>query len=123
MTDNLDRPVLVDYLAFSAPISAMKDVHTFQEKGFEWRKFQFLPSYKHYQHSTVYAVSQGYNDLPEIHSQAMTEQQQEQFLSDLYNCYFSRLKRWISSVFGLVVGVPRGKGGFAYQDSAVFIQR
>lgn len=119
MTDNLDRPVIVDYFAFSAPISAMKDVHTFQEKGFEWRKFQFLPSYKHYQHSTVYAVSQGYNDLPEIQSQAMTEQQQEQFLSDLYSCYFSRLKRWISSVFGLVVGVPRGKGGFAYQDSAV----
>ncbi len=119
MTDNLNRPVLIDYLAFSAPISAMKDVHTFQEKGFEWRKFQFLPSYKHYQHSAIYSVSQGYNDLPEIHSEAMTEQQQEQFLFDLYNCYFSRLKRWISSVFGLVVGAPRGKGGFAYQESAV----
>ncbi|ENR5393952.1 replication initiation factor domain-containing protein [Providencia hangzhouensis] len=119
MTDNLDRPVFADFLAISGLMSAMRDVHTFQEKGFDWRKFQFLPSYKHYQSSAIYAVSQGYDDLPEIHSKTMTEQQQEQFLTDLYNCYFSRLKRWISSVFGLVVGAPRGKGGYAYQDSAV----
>ncbi|EPL6456950.1 replication initiation factor domain-containing protein [Providencia rettgeri] len=119
MADNLDRPVFADFLAFSGLMSAMGDVHTFQEKGFEWRKFQFLPSYKHYQHSAIYAVSQGYDAIPEIHSKTMTEQQQEQFLTDLYNCYFSRLKRWISSVFGLVVGAPRGKGGYAYQDSAV----
>ncbi|MEX6283873.1 replication initiation factor domain-containing protein [Providencia hangzhouensis] len=119
MTDNLDRPVFADFLAISGLMSAMRDVHTFQEKGFDWRKFQFLPSYKHYQSSAIYAVSQGYDDLPEIHSKTMTEQQQEQFLTDLYNCYFSRLKRWISSVFGLVVGTPRGKGGYAYQDSAV----
>lgn len=118
MTDNQNRPVFIDYLAFSAPISTMKDVHTFQEKGFEWRKFQFLPSYKHYQNSSRYAVSQVYNELPEIHSQGMTEQQQEQFLTDLYSCYFSRLKRWIASVFGLVVGAPRGKGGHVYQESA-----
>ncbi|WP_318837842.1 hypothetical protein [Providencia sp. PROV007] len=59
MTDNLDRPVFADFLAFSGLMSAMGDVHTFQEKGFEWRKFQFLPSYKHYQHSAIYTVSQG----------------------------------------------------------------
>lgn len=118
MTDNQNRPVFIDYLAFSAPISAMKDVHTFQEKGFEWRKFQFLPSYKHYQNSASYAVSSSYNNLPETSNQGMTEQQQEQFLTDLYSCYFSRLRRWISSVFGLVVGAPRGKGGHVYQESA-----
>lgn len=119
MTDNNDRAAIVDYLAFSAPLSVMKDVHTFQEKGFEWRKFQYLPSYRHYQCSNIYQISDGYDDIPDEISSIMTEEQKEKYYTDLYLCYFSRLKRWISSVFGLVVGVPRGKGGFAYQESAV----
>lgn len=119
MTDNNDRAVIVDYLAFSAPLSVMKDVHTFQEKGFEWRKFQYLPSYRHYQCSNIYQISDGYDDIPDEISSIMTEEQKEKYYTDLYLCYFSRLKRWISSVFGLVVGIPRGKGGFAYQESAV----
>ncbi|MQL47269.1 replication initiation protein [Photorhabdus khanii] len=119
MADSQERPVIVDYLAFSAPLSVMKDVHTFQEKGFEWRKFQYLPAYKHYQNSDVYACSESYAGLPELGSSNLTEEQKSQYESDLYTCYHARLKKWIASVFGLVVGVPRGKGGFAYQDSAV----
>ncbi|NHB63721.1 replication initiation factor domain-containing protein [Photorhabdus sp. RW14-46] len=119
MTDSQERPVIVDYLAFSAPLSVMKDVHTFQEKGFEWRKFQYLPAYKHYQNSDVYACSEGYEGLPEFGSSNLTEEQKSQYEVDLYSCYHARLRMWIAAVFGLVVGVPRGKGGFAYQDSAV----
>ncbi len=34
MSDKQERSVLIDFLAFSAPLSVMKDVHTFQEKRF-----------------------------------------------------------------------------------------
>lgn len=119
MADNNEHAVFIDYLAFSAPISVMKDVHTFQEKGFEWRKFKYLPSYKHYQNSDVYTACNTYQDIPDLPHTELTEEQKYQYLTDLYSCYFSRLKTWIASVFGLAVGVPRGRGGFAYSDSAV----
>ncbi|OKP03318.1 hypothetical protein [Xenorhabdus eapokensis] len=48
-----DRSVFIDYLAFSAPLSCMKDVHTFQEKGHEWRKYQPLPSYKNHKYNAM----------------------------------------------------------------------
>lgn len=43
------------------------------------------------------------------------------YFEDLYACclLFSRLKTRIASLFGLVVGASRGKGGFAYQDYTV----
>ncbi|HHZ6804572.1 replication initiation factor domain-containing protein [Morganella morganii subsp. morganii] len=119
MVENSERVVFVDYLAFSAPISVMKEVHTFQEKGFEWRKFQYLPAYRYYQNSSPYIFSDGYQEVPAIAVSPLTEDQQSRYFEDLYACYFSRLKTWIASLFGLVVGAPRGKGGFAYQDSAV----
>lgn len=113
------RPVFIDYLAFSAPISVMKDVHTFQEKGFEWRKFQYLPSYRHYQSEPRYACLPEFQGIPEIPSSNMTDEQLNQYDTALIECYFARLRTWVSSVFGLVMGLPRGKGGFAYQDSAL----
>lgn len=119
MADKNERTVFIDYLAFSSPLSAMKDVDSFPEKGFEWRKFQYLPSYRHYQNSNVYTCPVSYQGVPESFSSVMTEEQLSRYSDDLYACYFSRLKTWIASVFGLVVGVPRGKGGFAYDDSAV----
>ncbi|MCT8349532.1 replication initiation factor domain-containing protein, partial [Photorhabdus temperata] len=119
MADKKERSVFIDYLAFSSPLSAMKDVDSFPEKGFEWRKFQYLPSYKHYQNSAAYICADSYQDIPEYTSSGLTEEQQSRYLEDLCACYFSRLRTWISSVFGLVVGVPRGTGGFAYHDSAV----
>ncbi|CAM1015998.1 TPA: replication initiation factor domain-containing protein [Proteus mirabilis] len=119
MSDKQERSVLIDFLAFSAPLSVMKDVHTFQEKGFEWRKFQFLPSYKHYQHRDITFTHSDYQDIPEIAHSSMTDEQRNRYETDLISCYFSRLKSWLSSVFGLVMGAPRGKGGFFYQDSAL----
>lgn len=113
-----DRSVFIDFLAFSAPVSAMRDVHTFPEKGFEWRKFRFLPSCRHYQTRRADIVS-GYPDFPEPAAPVMTDKQRERYESDVAECYFSRLKMWLAAVFGLVMGCPRGKGGFAYQDSAV----
>ncbi|HEK0470043.1 TPA: replication initiation factor domain-containing protein [Proteus mirabilis] len=119
MSDKQERSVFIDFLAFSAPISVMKDVHTFQEKGFEWRKFQFLPLYKQYQHRDITFTHDDYQDIPEIIHSSMTDEQRNRYETDLISCYFSRLKSWLSSVFGLVMGAPRGKGGFAYQDSAL----
>lgn len=119
MADSKDRTVFVDYLAFSASLSVMKDVDSFPEKGFEWRKFQYLPSYKHYQNSSIYTCAEIYQGIPEVNYSQLTEEQKNQYITDIYACYFSRLKTWMASVFGLVVGVPRGKGGFAYQDSAI----
>lgn len=119
MSNQSTRSVFIDYLAFSAPISVMKDVHTFQEKGFEWRKFQYLPSYRHYQTESRYACLPEFQGIPEIPSNTMTDEQLNQYDTDLIECYFSRLKTWIASVFGLVMGLPRGKGGFAYRDSAL----
>ncbi len=119
MSDKQERSVLIDFLAFSAPFSVMKDVHTFQEKGFEWRKFQFLPSYKQYQHRDITFTHGDYQDIPEIAHSSMTDEQRNRYETDLISCYFSRLKLWLSSVFGLVMGSPRGKGGFVYQESAL----
>ncbi len=119
MADNNDRSVCIDYLAGSASLSVMKNVDSFPEKGFEWRKFQYLPSYRHYQNSSIYTCLETYQGIPEVNHSQLTEEQQSRYFEDLYNCYFSRLKTWIASVFGLAVGVPRGKGGFAYQDSAI----
>ncbi|UXJ04982.1 hypothetical protein N6Y36_08935 [Morganella morganii] len=110
MVENSERVVFVDYLAFSAPISVMKEVHTFQEKGFEWRKFQYLPAYRYYQNSSPYIFSDGYQEVPAIAVSPLTEDQQSRYFEDLYACYFSRLKTWIASLFGLVVGAPRAKG-------------
>ncbi|HEY2452903.1 MAG TPA: replication initiation factor domain-containing protein [Scandinavium sp.] len=119
MADAAERYVITDWLAFTAPLSVMKSVHTFPEQGFEWRKFQYLPSYRHYKHSSVYACSEGYDDLPGSDDEGMTEEQKCQLAMDLYACYHSRLKTWIAAVFGLAVGPSLGKGGFAYEDSAV----
>lgn len=119
MADAAERFVITDFLAFSAPLSVMKSAHTFPEKGFEWRKFQYLPAYKHYKNSKIYACSEGYDSLPAFDEQPMTEDQQCQLAVDLYACYCSRLKTWIAAVFGLAVGPSRGKGGFAYEESAI----
>ncbi|CDH04538.1 RstA phage-related replication protein [Xenorhabdus bovienii str. oregonense] len=121
-----DRTVLIDYLAFSAPISCMKDVHTFQEKGHEWRKYEFLPSYRHYQHSRfTETLSVGdYESLPDSFEVFSSSIEDINHKAELYNkalisCLHSRLRRFIAAVFGLFVGPARGTGGFAYQDSAV----
>ncbi|MCG3472465.1 hypothetical protein L7750_19465 [Xenorhabdus bovienii] len=121
-----DRSVLIDYLAFSAPLSCMKDVHTFQEKGHEWRKYEFLPSYRHYEHSRFTETVSGndYEALPdsyEVFSSSIEDinRKAERYNKELLSCLHSRLRRFIAAVFGLFVGPARGTGGFAYQDSAV----
>lgn len=113
-----ERSVFIDWLAFTAPFSAMKDVNTFQEKGFEWRKFKSLPSYRHYKNSNVYRISESYDLFPNVENEFMSEEQKEQYLNDVFNCYFSRLRTWLSSVFGLYMGAPLGYGGHFYTDSA-----
>ncbi|MBC8953591.1 replication initiation factor domain-containing protein [Xenorhabdus sp. PB62.4] len=121
-----DRSVIIDYLAFSAPLSCMKDVHTFQEKGHEWRKYEFLPSYRHYQHSqfTESVLGRDYEALPdsgEVFSSSIEDinRKAERYNRELLSCLHSRLRRFIAAVFGLFVGPARGAGGFAYQDSAI----
>ncbi|HEF8786678.1 TPA: hypothetical protein QH450_003646 [Providencia alcalifaciens] len=81
-------------------------VHTFQEKEFEWRKFQYLPSYRHYQTEPLYACLPEFQGIPETPSNNMTDKQLNQYDTDLIECYFAQLKTWISSVFGLVMSVP-----------------
>ncbi len=121
-----DRSVIIDYLAFSAPLSCMKDVHTFQDKGHEWRKYQHLPSYRQYQHSRFADTLSidDYESLPDsndVFSSSVEDinRKAERYNKELLSCLHSRLRRFIASVFGLFVGPARGTGGFAYQDSAV----
>lgn len=113
-----ERPVIIDWFAFSAPFSVMKDVDKFQEKGFRWEKFKTLPSYRNYKKSNVYRVPDSYEQFPSVENDVMSEEQIEQYLNDVFNCYFSRLRTWLSSVFGLYMGAPLGYGGHYYSDSA-----
>ncbi|MEX0447809.1 replication initiation factor domain-containing protein [Xenorhabdus sp. SGI246] len=120
-----DRTVLIDYIAFSAPLSCMKEVHTFQEKGHEWRKYQHLPSYRHYQHSRFAdTLTADYTSLPDMGDMFTASIKDINHKAELYNqallsCLHARLRRFMAAVFGLFVGPARGTGGFAYQDSAV----
>ncbi|MEN3259643.1 replication initiation factor domain-containing protein [Sodalis endosymbiont of Spalangia cameroni] len=112
-----DRAVIIDYLAFSAPLSCMKSVHTFPEPGHEWRKYQFLPCVKAYRCAA-------YQDLPDVGVVYASSADQIQLRAEEYNkalsaCLHARLRRFLAAVFGLVVGPARGTGGFAYEDSAV----
>ncbi|HFS6883878.1 replication initiation factor domain-containing protein [Proteus sp. FZP2095] len=115
MPDMNEHAVFIDFLAFSAPISVMRDVHTFQEQGFLWEKFKSLPSYQRYKSEELVS----YADIVDVPVSALSEEELNYYESKILSCYFSRLKTWLSSVFGLVMGAPRGKGGFAYQDSAI----
>ncbi|MDX7990795.1 replication initiation factor domain-containing protein [Xenorhabdus littoralis] len=120
-----DRTVIIDYLAFSAPISCMKEVHTFQEKGHEWRKYQFLPSYRQYQHGRFAdTLTADYTALPDMGGMFTASikdlnHKAEQYNKALLSCLHARLRRFMAAVFGLFIGPARGTGGFAYQDSAV----
>lgn len=112
-----DRSVIIDYLAFSAPLGCMKSVHTFPEKGHEWRKWSYLPSTR-----TLQCVD--YDELPGSEFLNLASAEDVQRKAAIYNkqlvaCLHSRLRMFIASVFGLVVGPARGTGGFAYEDSAV----
>ncbi|CDH24076.1 replication initiation factor domain-containing protein [Xenorhabdus bovienii] len=120
-----DRTVFIDWLDFTAPLSCMKDVHTFQEKGHEWRKYEYLPSFRHYQHSRFSdTISDDYVFLPashEVFSSAIEDlnRKAERYNRELLSCLHSRLKRFIAAVFGLFVGPARGIGGHFYEDSAI----
>ncbi|EKN6178770.1 replication initiation protein [Yersinia enterocolitica] len=112
-----DRAVSIDYLAFSAPLACMKSVHTFPEKGHEWRKWSYLPSIRVLQRLD-------YDPLPDSEGLQLASAEVLQRRAALYNtqliaCLHARLRLFIASVFGLVVGPARGSGGFAYEDSAV----
>lgn len=110
------RPVFIDWLAFSAPLSTMKYVDTYPNLGALFHKFEYLPSLQSYAQANHYTDNQTINptDVPQL---AVTEKQQAQYFSDLYSCYLSRLKVWIATVFGLSMGAPRGKGGNGYSDA------
>lgn len=112
-----DRTVIIDYLAFSAPLGCMKSVHTYPEIGHEWRKWSYLPS-------TRVLQRVDYDQMPDSSCVYVTSSDDIQRRAALYNkellaCLHSRLRMFIASVFGLVVGPARGTGGFAYEDSAV----
>lgn len=107
-TNKPEHAVFIDFLAFTTSISSFKDIHTFQEKGFEWRKYQPVPDPRnfksgHFSNDTV----------------GLTAEESENYITALYECYFSRLKVFIADFFGLSMGVPRGRGGHFYDDSAL----
>lgn len=106
--NNLNNHVFIDFLAFTTPMSAFKDLHTYQAVGFEWRKYPCIPNpifYRSHQYSS---------DNP-----ALTSEQSERYLSDLNQCYFDRMKLFFADFFGLSMGIPRGRGGHFYDNSAV----
>lgn len=112
-----DRAVTIDYLAFSAPLVCMKSVHTFPEKGHEWRKWSYLPS-------TRILQRVDFDQLPDsafLNHSSLDDVQRKSAIynRELVSCLHSRLRMFIASVFGLSVGPARGNGGFAYEDSAV----
>lgn len=110
------RPVFIDWIAFSAPLSTMKYVDTYPNLGALFHKFEYLPSLQNYAKANHYTDDQtaNFSDVPQL---AISEKQQSQYFVDLYSCYLSRLKTWIATVFGLSMGAPRGKGGNGYSDA------
>lgn len=113
-----ERVVFIDWFAFSAPFSTMKDVDKKPEKNSMWRSYEALPSHRNYKKSNIYRVQDSYDLFPNAKNDVMTEEQKEEYLNDVFNCYFSRLRTWFSSVFGLYMGPPLGYGGHFYTDSA-----
>lgn len=113
-----ERVVFIDWFAFSAPFSTMKDVDKKPEKNSMWRSYEALPSHRNYKKSNVYRVQDSYDLFPNAKNDVMSEEQKEEYLNDMFNCYFSRLRTWLSSVFGLYMGPPLGYGGHFYTDSS-----
>ncbi|WP_283126877.1 replication initiation factor domain-containing protein [Providencia stuartii] len=102
-----EQAVFIDFLAFTLSMSAFKDIHTYDKKGFEWRKYPAIPDPR------CFKAERFVND-----SAGLTPEQANEYLSALTQCYFDRLRLFIADFFGLSMGVPRGRGGHFYDDSA-----
>ncbi|SPW34113.1 Replication initiation factor [Edwardsiella tarda] len=122
-----ERVAHIDYLAFSAPISCMRSVDTFSEPGHDWRKYQPVPQFSKFRRdSFAERINRDgfYEPLPDSSDFYDADLSQRNDEAERYNkalaaCFYSRLRRWIAATFGLVVGPSLGRGGFAYEDSAV----
>ncbi|HEM7510909.1 TPA: replication initiation factor domain-containing protein [Providencia rettgeri] len=99
--------VFIDFLAFTTPVSAFKDIHTYQKKGFEWRKYPAVPDPRNFKPESFADESIG-----------LTPEQSNNYMNALTDCYYDRLKVFLSDFFGLTMGVPRGRGGHFYDNSA-----
>ena len=109
--NNIEHAVFIDFLAFTTPMSAFKDLHTYQEVGFQWRKYPCVPN-------PLFYCSQHYS-CGNNGNRALTDEQSARYLADLNQCYFDRMKLFFADFFGLSMGIPRGRGGHFYDNSAV----
>ncbi|ETO41239.1 replication initiation factor domain-containing protein [Morganella sp. EGD-HP17] len=82
-------------------------MHTYSKRGFEWRKYPPLPDIRNFK--SAYFSSE---------TTDLTPEETTAYISATYNCYFERMKIFMSEFFGLAVGPSRGRGGHFYQDSA-----
>lgn len=122
-----ERTVKIDYLAATIPLSSMKFLETFDEKGHEWRKYGVLPVYGSIlgKNSFKERISNGYycpdlTEFPSIYSPSKEEVEHRisVYETALNAAYMHRLKLWINSAFGLVIGQERDRGGYGYFYSA-----
>lgn len=128
------RHVFIDHLAFTFPMSELKNLETFDGAIQFWRKYgsmprlrDFLPGRDAFFRDVVDPETRCWvpddAESDKICSgisgdRAFIEQHIEQYNQAVQAAYLHRLKIWLSSAFGLSMGPERDRGGFNYRCSA-----
>ncbi|MEH3803822.1 hypothetical protein POW66_19210 [Escherichia coli] len=128
------RHVFIDHLAFTFPMSELKNLETFDGAIQFWRKYGSMPRLRDF----LPGRDAFFRDMvdPETRcwvpddaesdkicsgisgDRAFIEQHIEQYNQAVQAAYLHRLKIWLSSAFGLSMGPERDRGGFNYRCSA-----